>query len=164
MFRRGILLACAALLALCLAAPRIGGADPSGSKSGDPAAIYYSFAPWDGAAYDLEIPQEPGKEGAKATIRISIWGNPEFPEPKTIRFTGREDSGGGPGKGDGIANYQAILNKSFPQRLAGWVAFQVLRKDQAVSGSYELKTLDGTRRFKGEFQAAWGNKPAKVIR
>ncbi|HEY5078330.1 MAG TPA: hypothetical protein VII43_00730 [Opitutaceae bacterium] len=51
-----------------------------------------------------------------------------------------------------------------PERLAGSVSFWTLRYDHPVHGSYDLATMDGTRKFKNAFQAAWGNKPAKVIR
>ena len=129
----------------------------------DPASIYYSAAPWDGAAYAIEIPQ-PASEGAQPVIRVNLWGNPEFAGPKTITFTGREDAGGGPGKGEGRASFQAVLNKSLPQNLAGAISFKALRKDAPVAGSYEFATLDGKRKFSGSFEAAWGNQPQRVIR
>jgi hypothetical protein len=127
-------------------------------------AIYYSAAPWDGAAYDLEIPLERTNDASQPSIRINIWGNPESPGPITFQFSGKEDPGGGPAKGSGRASFQAILNKSWPEKLAGSVSFKTLQKDRPVSGTYELATLDGKKRFKGNFQAAWGNKPLPVIR
>jgi len=75
-----------------------------------------------------------------------------------------EDAGGGNSRGDGLALFQANLNKSMPERLVGSVSFKTLRNDHPVSGTYVFSTLDGKRGFKGSFQAAWGNKPAKVIR
>jgi hypothetical protein len=128
------------------------------------AVILYSFAPWDGAAYAMEIPLEHSDDAVHPVIRIDLWGYPRFPEPTTIHFSGREDAGGGPAKGDGRALFQANLNNSMPERLAGSVSFEILVDDRPVSGSYELATLDGKRRFKGSFRAAWGNKPAKAIR
>jgi len=141
----GLLLACAQALAA------------------DPATIYYSAAPWDGAAYAIEIPLSAG-EGAQPVIRVNLWGNPEFAGPRTIRFSGREDAGGGPGKGEGRASFQSVLNKTAPQNLAGAITFQALRRDLPVSGSYEFATLDGRRKFSGSFEAAWGNQPQRVIR
>jgi len=139
-------------------------AEGPASGSEDYATIYYSAAPWDGAAYALEIPLERTKDASQPFIRISIWGNPEFLEAKTLYFSGKEDSGGGPARGSGRASFQAVLNKSWPENLAGSVSFKTLQKDQPVSGTYELATLDGKKTFKGSFQAAWGNKPMRVIR
>ncbi len=128
------------------------------------ATIYYSAAPWDGAAYAIEIPLERTNDAALPTIRINIWGNPEFPESKTINFSGKEDAGGGPGKGDGRASYQAVLNKSWPENLAGSITFKSLQKDRPVSATYEFATLDGKKKFKGNFQAVWGNQPMRIVR
>ena len=64
----------------------------------------------------------------------------------------------------GAPFFQANLNKTIPEPLAGLVHFKTLQKDQPVSGSYELTTRDGKKKFKGSFQAAWGNKPLRVIR
>ena len=150
-----------AWLLACLPGARVGAADaPAAGRAGQ-ATIYYSFAPWDGAAYALEIPLERADEASQPSIRINIWGYPEFTEPTTLHFSGREDAGGGPSRGDGRALFQAILNKSMPERLAGSVSFKALKKDSPVCGSYELATLDGRRTFKGSFQAAWGNKPGR---
>jgi hypothetical protein len=153
-----------ASLIVCLVGSRLGAADAPGAGPVDHATIYFSSAPWDGAAYDIEIPLERVDDGAQPYIRINIWGYPEFPDPKAIHFSGEEDPGGGPLRGDGRALFQADLNKSPPERMAGSVSFKVLKSDSAVLGSYELATLDGKRKFKGNFQAAWGNKPTKVIR
>jgi hypothetical protein len=136
---------------------------PAGGSE-DHAAIYFSAAPWDGAAYNIEIPLERTKDASQPFIRINIWGNPESQGPITFHFSGKEDPGGGPAKGSGRASFQAILNKSWPEKLAGSVSFKSLQKDHPVSGTYELATLDGKTKFMGNFQAAWGNKPLPVIR
>jgi hypothetical protein len=128
------------------------------------AVIYYSFAPWDGAAYDIEIPLEHVEGASQPNIHINIWGYPEFSEPKTINFSGKEDPGGGPSRGDGRALFQANPNKSTPENLAGSISFSTLQNGHPVSGSYEFASLDGKRKFKGSFLATWGNKPTKVIR
>jgi hypothetical protein len=130
----------------------------------DQATIYFSFAPWDGAAYAIEIPLESADDRARPGIRINIWGNPEFQKPRTISFTGKEDPGGGPSRGDGRAIFQADFNKSMPERLEGSISFTSLQNNVPVSGSYEFATLDGKRKFRGRFQAVWGNGPPKVIR
>ena len=148
----------------CLTVSRLGAADTPAAAPVNAATIFFSSAPWDGAAYDLEIPLQRVGDAAEPYLRISIWGFPEFPDPKTIHFTGKEDAGGGPSKGEGRALFQSILDKSMPESLAGTVTFKTLKKDSPVSGSYELATLDGKRVFRGSFQAAWGNRPPKVIR
>jgi hypothetical protein len=164
MNNRVFLMSGLAWLLVCLPGSQVRAADAPSAGPVDQATIYFSFAPWDGAAYDIEIPLERADDAAHPSIRINIWGYPEFPEPKTIHFTGKEDPGGGPSKGDGRALFQANLNKSMPERLAGSVSFETLKNDSPVSGSFEFATLDGKRTFKGRFQAAWGNKPEKVIR
>ena len=40
----------------------------------DQATIFFSFAPWDGAAYDIEIPLEHVEGAAQPNIRINITG------------------------------------------------------------------------------------------
>jgi hypothetical protein len=139
-------------------------ADAPSVRPEDKAVIYFSFAPWDGAAYAIEIPLERTDDSVHPVIRINIWGYPEFPGPKTINFSGEEDPGGGPSRGDGRALFQADLNKSMPQSLMGSVSFKTLQKGHPVLGSYEFTTLDGKRKFKGSFQATWGNEPLKIIR
>lgn len=151
-------------LLVCFTGAHIRAADTPAAGPVDRAIIYFSYAPWDGAAYDLEIPLQHQDDAVQPFIRINIWGNPEFLETKTIHFSGTEDAGGGPSKGDGRALFQANLNKSMPERLEGSVSFKTLRGDHPVSGTYEFATLDGKRKFKGSFQATWGNKPARVIR
>ncbi len=151
-------------LFVCLSGSWVSAADDPPAGPVDQATIYFSAAPWDGAAYDVEIPMKRVDDVTRPNIRITIWDYPQFLEPMTIRFSGREDAGGGPLKGDGIAYFQSNLNKSMPERLAGSISFKTLKHDSPVSGSYEFATMDGKRKFKGSFKAAWGNKPEKVIR
>jgi hypothetical protein len=151
-------------LLVCLSGSRVGAADDPAAGPVDQATIYFSAAPWDGAAYDIEIPLKRVDDVTRPNIRIAIWDYPEFSEPKTIRFSGKEDAGGGPLKGDGVAYFQLNLNKTMPERLAGSISFKTLSNNSPVSGSYEFATLDGKRKFKGSFKATWGNKPGTVIR
>jgi hypothetical protein len=164
MINRGTFLRILVGTLVCVAGVQLAAADGADAQAPRPPTIYYSFAPWDGTAYDIEIPLEPGSEGAKPNIRINIWGYPRFSGPHTIHFTGKEDPGGGPLKGDGIAHFQAEASKSPPERLKGTVSFNVLLEDKPVTGTYEFVTLDGKRTFKGSFQATWGNKPVRAIR
>jgi hypothetical protein len=151
-------------LLFCGVGSQIKAADAPAAVPVDHAVIYFSFAPWDGAAYDIEIPLHRADDAVLPVIRINIWGYPQFPEPKSIHFSGKEDAGGGPSRGDGRALFQANLNMTIPERLVGSVSFKTLQNDHPVSGTYEFSTLDGKRKFKGSFQATWGNSPAKVIR
>ena len=161
---RAFLMCGLAWLLVFLTGSQVRAADSPAVGAMNQATIYYSAAPWDGAAYGIEIPLDRADDGAQPSIRVSIWGYPEFPKPKTIHFSGKEDAGGGPSRGDGLALFQANLNQSMPERLAGSISFMSLKNGVPVSGSYELATLDGKRKFKGSFQAAWGNKPGMVIR
>lgn len=159
------ILACGwACLLVGLVGPQARAADAQSAGPKDQATIYFSSAPWDGAAYALEVPLKRTDVGDHPGIRINIWGYPEFPKPKTIYFSGTEDAGGGPSRGEGCALFQANLNKSIPERLVGSVSFTSLQNNLPVSGTYEFSTLDGKTAFKGSFQAVWGNKPPKVIR
>ena len=79
----------------------------------------------------------------RPVLRVNIWDNPEFAQPTTLRFSGKENAGGGPDRGSGRVSYQAVLDKSLPQPLAGTLTFDVLQKDKHVGGSYDLATLDG---------------------
>jgi hypothetical protein len=151
------------LLAWFVVSP-VKAADIPSARPVNQAIIYFSSAPWDGAAYAIEIPQERAGDSVQPVIRIDIWGYPEFPEPKTVNFSGKEDAGGGPSRGDGRALFQADLNKTMPEILMGSVSFKTLQNGHPVSGIYEFATLDGKRKFKGSFQAAWGNNSPKVIR
>jgi hypothetical protein len=152
------------MLIVCIAGSPIKAADAPAARPMDQAVIYFSSAPWDGAAYAIEIPLEHADESAEPVINIDIWGYPEFSGPKTINFSGREDAGGGPSSGDGRALFQANRNKTMPENLTGSVSFKTLQGGHPVSGTYEFSSLDGKRKFKGSFQAAWGNSPPKVIR
>ncbi|HXT02490.1 MAG TPA: hypothetical protein VN915_17595 [Elusimicrobiota bacterium] len=145
-----------------MTAPKPGAKAPAPPVSRKPV-IYFSEAPWDGAAYSLEIPLEKSADAPDPAIRVSLWGNPEFPDGQTIRFTGKENTGGGPGKGDGHATYQTVFNKSWPDGLAGTIVFASLVKGKPVVGSYDFTSTKG-KTFKGTFTAAWGNEPPGVIR
>jgi hypothetical protein len=129
------------------------------------AKIYYSAAPWDGAAYAIEIPlQAVGKDSAQGHLRINLWGNPEFSEITAYSFSGREDPGGGPDKGTGRASYQAVLNKSQPLALKGFIEFGSIQKGKPVIGIFVLTSQDDKRQFSGKFEAVWANKPVATIR
>jgi hypothetical protein len=164
MNNRPYLIGVFSMLLAWFAVSSINAADIAPVRPSDQSIIYFSSAPWDGAAYAIEIPLEHGDDSVQPVICIDIWGYPEFSEPKTFNFTGREDPGGGPSRGDGRAFFQANRNKTMPYTLMGSVSFKKLQNGHPVSGSYEFMTLDGKRKFKGTFQAAWGNDSPKIIR
>jgi hypothetical protein len=151
-------------LLLFVIGSKIKAADAPAGETADQAIIYFSSAPWDGAAYSILIPLGHRDDAIQPIISINIWGYPQFPGPETIHFSGKEDSGGGPSKGDGRALFQAKRDKTMPVPLAGSISFKNLQNDKPVSGDYELATLDGKMKLKGSFQAAWGNTPPKIIR
>jgi hypothetical protein len=151
MNHRGFLLTAVACLTPSIVPEQCKAVEAPASGAEHHATISFSVAPWDGAAYDLEIPLD----ASPAILRINIWGNPEFAEPTTLYFSGREDPGGGPFKGSGRAAFQAIPNKSWPDKLTGSISFAALQKGHPVSGSYEFATLDGKKKFNGHFRALW---------
>ena len=115
------------------------------------AMIYFSAAPWDGAAYEILIPIK-NTEGPAPTIRLNIWGNPEFQKREVFKFNGNEGSSTDRGR----VSFQTELNKSMPQNMKGTVTFKRLKKGVPIVGAFDLETLKG-QAFKGEFQAEWGN-------
>lgn len=120
-----------------------------------PAIINLSEAPWDGASYSLQIPLPKSDEAAAPVLRVDLWDRPEFSKKTVVRFTGKEDPGGGPGRGAGRVAYQAVLNQTFPERASGVITFKSLKRGTPVEGSYDLVTVKG-RKFMGKFVAAWG--------
>jgi hypothetical protein len=93
-------------LLLFVIGSKIKAADAPAGETADQAIIYFSSAPWDGAAYSILIPLGHRDDAIQPIISINIWGYPQFPGPETIHFSGKEDSGGGPSKGDGRALFK----------------------------------------------------------
>ena len=133
-----------------------------GATQSDPtpvkAVINYSAAPWDDAAYEILVPMQNIASGSDPSVRIDIWGNPEFQKAKSFHFSKEGDR-----KEGGRASFQSILNKSMPVTLTGTVSFKTLQKGHPVFGAFELAGPDG-RTFKASFEATWGNKPLPYIR
>lgn len=127
------------------------------AAAGREATIYFSHAPWDGAAYELRIPLSIAADAPNPVVRVNLWGNPEFAKSETVRFTGKEDASGGPGAGRGRASYQTVLDRSLPEPLTGAITFRALTQGRPVEGTYKLKLKSG-RELRGKFRAAWGNE------
>jgi hypothetical protein len=143
-------------LFVCFAGSQIKAADTPAAGPVDQAIIYFSYAPWDGAAYDIEIPLQhrmmpsnlhPHKHMGLSSVS---WSRRPF------IFRGRKMLGEDPQRGDGRALFQANLNKSMPEWLEGSVSFKTLRGDHPVSGTYEFATLDG----KGSLRAVFRRRGA----
>jgi hypothetical protein len=150
-------------LFIALACAQVLAADAPQAVPERKPTIYFSAAPWDGAAYSIEIPLEKSDDAPNPYIRVSIWGNPEFAKSQTLRFTGKEDSSGGDNKGVGRATYQTIQNKSWPENLAGTMTFKALQQGKPVSAAYDFSSEKG-KKLKGKFKAPWGNEAPRVIR
>jgi hypothetical protein len=122
------------------------------------AVINYSAAPWDDAAYEIIVPIKKIPASSNPVIRIDIWGNPEFQEAKSFRFSKE-----GSQKEGGRASFQPVLNQSLPMELTGTVSFKALKKGYPVFDALEFVSSDG-RMFNGSFKANWGNKQLPYIR
>jgi hypothetical protein len=109
------------------------------------ATIYRDCAPWDGAAFTVSIPYNPG-----GMIQVSIWQSPDIKHPYILTFpnaTGRT----------GNANYS--LRFSNPVPLTGNVFFWHIDEESPVEGHFGLITEAGER-FNGWFKAEWEHKAA----
>jgi hypothetical protein len=101
--------------------------------------------------------------GVGRSFTVQGRGSPgKFAEPTTLYFSGREDPGGGLSRGSGRAAFQAIPNKSWPDKLTGSISSATLQKGHPVSGSYDFATLDAKNKFNGHFQAIWSVPGAEL--
>jgi hypothetical protein len=108
-----------------------------------PATVYRDCAPWDGAAFTVQIPL-----GRGDVIDISIWKSPEIQIP--ITFTFPDDTG---------QTGNAILSHHVGQldALSGTVRFQSVVEGQPVRGSFNLHNESGEI-FEGSFEAEWDDQ------
>jgi hypothetical protein len=110
-----------------------------------PATINRDCAPWDGSAFTVSIPYEPG-----SFINISIWQSPTMKLPVTFRFpdpTGR------------VGNATFLLRYGHSVQLTGKVFFWRVEEGSPVEGRFDLLTTAG-QRLEGKFKAEWGNQLA----
>ena len=121
--------------------------------------ISYTFAPWDGPAYELFLPLGQATSTGRPYIRVDIWGNPVFAKETTLALTGRIDP-----SGSGRASYHLGQDGAAPRVLTGTVRFDALQRGMPVSGDFNLLSADG-QSYTGKFTAEWGNKsPLDVIK
>lgn len=108
-----------------------------------PATINRDCAPWDGAAFTVSIPYQPG-----TIINISIWRSPDIRQP--VRFSFPDDTGQ-------VGNATFLLRYSYSVQLIGRVFFSRVEQGIPVEGNFDLVTPAG-QRLKGKFKAEWGNE------
>jgi hypothetical protein len=110
-----------------------------------PAIVNRDCAPWDGAAFTVSIPYN-----TTSTIMISIWQAPDIRLPITFSFPDET----------GQIGFAYILPELDPlQQLSGKVRFRRVDGESPVEGEFNLLTEAG-RKFKGKFEAKWGNQIA----
>ena len=125
------------LLALAWFASSIGNLE---SEETFPAAITRDCAPWDGAAFTVSIPYEPG-----SLINISIWRAPHLKLPTRFLFPDAVAGGGAA---------SLLLRFSYSQPLRGTVFFWGVQPGKPVQGQFDLLTEAG-QPLRGRFRAEW---------
>ena len=108
-----------------------------------PATINRDCAPWDGTAFTVSIPYEPG-----TFINISIWQAPDLKLP--VRFSFPDET-----MRVGTATFLVRYSYSIP--LSGKVFFWQVERDSPVEGEFDLVTEAG-QHLKGKLKAEWGNE------
>jgi hypothetical protein len=110
-----------------------------------PATVNRDCAPWDGAAFTVLIPLGDGR-----SIDISIWQSPDIKLPSTYSF---------PDETGQVGNALLRAQAGSPEPLTGRVSFPRVEQGVPVEGEFNLLTEAG-RKFKGKFEAEWGNQIA----
>ena len=131
------------LLAMCALAPLAAARANDAPVLG--ATIGASCAPWDGAAFVVEMPVDSlGRDLTGARLAISVWKAPRIPAGTMFTFHGIADSGA------------VVLwsGKDSAQRLTGTVTFGAVGPDAPADGSFDLSTKGG-RRLAARFHATW---------
>ena len=110
-----------------------------------PATINRDCAPWDGAAFTVQIPLN-----TKDTLDISIWKSPDIKSTATFSFPDQTGQAG---------NAVLIHPAGFPETLNGSVTFTRVEQENPAEGEFDLMTESG-RQFKGKFKAQWEDQIA----
>jgi hypothetical protein len=108
-----------------------------------PATIQRDCAPWDGAAFTVDISLQRGD-----VISISIWQAPEIRSPRTFSF---------PDATGQVGNASLMRSGGLPEQLSGKVFFLSVNQGSRTQGKFELSTESG-QHFAGEFQAEWDDQ------
>jgi hypothetical protein len=108
-----------------------------------PAVIHRDCAPWDGAAFTVMIPLDPG-----GSLDISIWRAPEFKFPKSFSF---------PDETGQVGNAILMSPAGLPEQLTGNVFFMQVNDRESAEGEFQFLTGTG-QRFRGQFQAEWDDR------
>jgi hypothetical protein len=108
-----------------------------------PATIQRDCAPWDGAAFTVNIPVQ-----GVVDLSISIWQAPELTSPNAFSFP--DDTGQ-------VGNASLADAAGTSEQLSGNVFFSSVQDGSPVDGRFELSTDTG-QRFAGEFHAEWGDQ------
>ena len=109
------------------------------------ATVNRDCAPWDGAAFTVQIPWHGGD-----IINISIWKSPDIKFPTTFSF---------PDNTGQIGNVILIRPVGLPDPLTGEVWFDSVSEEKVVDGGFRLKGERGDL-FEGRFAAEWGSQVA----
>jgi hypothetical protein len=109
------------------------------------ATVNRDCAPWDGPAFSISIPYQPG-----SIIAISIWQPPDLEYPATFAF---------PDETGAVGEVQYLLQSGPPMQLSGKVSFWRVEQGIPVTGEFDLRTGSG-KHFLGKFKALWN--PAVV--
>ena len=109
------------------------------------ATINRECAPWDGAAFKVSIPYNPG-----SMVEISVWRSPDIKFPTAFTFSDQN------GK-IGDAFYVPLFGTAEP--VSGIVSIKQVEEDGPVQGKFNLRTDNGYH-VQGKFHATWENKIA----
>ena len=104
------------------------------------ATINRDCAPWDGPAFTVSIPYEPG-----SYINISIWQEPEIKLPARFSF---------PDETMRVGSVTFLLRYSHSVELTGTVFFWRVKQGSPVEGEFDLITEAG-QQLSGTFKAEW---------
>jgi hypothetical protein len=110
-----------------------------------PATINRDCAPWDGSAFTVAIPYDPG-----SFINISIWREPDIKLPARFSF---------PDESMRMGSASFLLRFSYSVELTGTVFFWHVEQGSPVEGRFDLRTEAG-QRLTGKFHAEWGDQIA----
>jgi hypothetical protein len=107
------------------------------------ATINRECVPWDGAAFKVSIPYDPG-----SMVEIYVWRSPDIKFPTAFTFADQNEK-------IGDALYMPLFGRVKP--LSGIVSFKQVEEYGPVQGEFNLRTDNGYR-VQGKFQAIWENK------